>query len=145
MSAEVLQVVVSIAGLIITAAGIALVYFQLRDVQKSIRNATHAAMYDQAAGFRAHLVQYPHLRKYFFDGADITPEHEEYARVVTIAELFLNYLEDIAVLGDSFGKENRPALSRFSRVALERSPILRQHLTANRAAYSDALHRVLEG
>jgi hypothetical protein len=61
-------------------------------------------------------------------------------RVVTMAELFLNHLEQIAVLGDSFGKENRPALDRFCRIALERSPILRQHLAQNRLSYSDSLH-----
>jgi hypothetical protein len=67
------------------------------------------------------------------------PQHEEFDRVVTIAELFLNHLEHIAVLGDAFGKENRPALDRFCRLALGRSPILRQHLARNPASYSDSL------
>jgi len=120
-----------------------LLYIQLRDVKTSIRATTHAAMYDQAADFRSYLVQYPHLRKYFFDGGKITEEHEEYDRVLTLAEIFLNYLEHIAVLGDGFGKENRPALDRFCKLALEKSPILRKHLSDNRDSYSDALHSLL--
>lgn len=138
MSIEVLQVLLSVSGLIIATVGLPLLYFQLRDVKRSLRSATHAAIYDQAAGFRGHLIQYPHLRKYFFDGSEITPEHHDYNRVVTLAEIFLNYLEHIAVLGDNFGSENRPALDRFSRTALEKSPILRRHLAENRASYSDA-------
>lgn len=138
-----MQIYLSIAGLVITAVGLSLLYIQLRDVKKSIRTATHATVFELAADFRGHLVQYPQLRKYFFGGVDIGPEDEDYDRVVTIAELYLNYLEDIAVLGDGFGKENLPALEQFSKIALERSPILRRHLSRNRASYSQALYRVL--
>ena len=144
MSIEHLQFALSVIGLLIAAIGLPLLYMQLRGLQKSILTATHAAMYHQAAEFRAHLIQYPHLRKYFFDGWEIGPEHEDYGRVVTLAEIFLNYLEHIAVLGDSFGMKNRPALDRFSQVAFEKSPILRQHLARNEASYSDALNRFLK-
>lgn len=139
-----LQELVSLAGLIIAAVGLPLLYFQLRGVQRSLRSATHAAIYEQAADFRGYLIQYPHLRKYFFGSAEITPAHDDYHRVVTLAEIYLNYLEHIAVLGDNFGSENRPALDRFTRNALDRGPILRQHLTENQALYSDALNRFLE-
>jgi hypothetical protein len=141
MSAELL---VSIGGLLIAAVGVPVLYLQLRDVQRSLRIATHAAMYEQAAEFRAHLVEHPELRRHFFDGVAIEPGDADYDRVVTIAEIALNYLEHIAVMGDSFGDENRPALERFTRVSLERSPILRQHLARNRSSYSDALLRYLD-
>ena len=144
MNTETLQLILSVVGLLIALIGLPLIYMQLRGLQKSILTATHAAMYHQAAEFRAHLIQYPHLRKYFFDGWEITPEDEEYNRVITLAEIFLNYLEHIAVLGDSFGMRNRPALDRFSQVAFERSPILRQHLSRNQASYSDTLHHFLK-
>ena len=144
MTIEMLQVIVSVGGLILAAVGLPLLYLQLRGVQRSLRSTAHAAIYQQAADFRTHLVQYPHLRKYFFDNAEIAPEHEDYDRVVTMAELFLNYLEHIAVLGESFGRENRPALDRFSQAAFERSPILRQHLAENQVSYAAALHRLLQ-
>ena len=144
MSTDNMQLFVSVIGVLIAAVGLPLLYMQLRGVQKSILTATHASIYHQAAEFRAHLVEHPHLRKYFFDGWEIDPEDAEYDRVVTLAESFLNYLEHIAVLGDSFGIQNRPALNRFSQVAFQRSPILRQHLARQRASYSDRLTRFLE-
>jgi len=143
MSVENLQLILSVIGILIAGIGLPLLYMQLRGLRKSILTATHAAMYHQAAEFRAHLIEYPHLRKYFFDGWEIAPEDQDYARVITLAEIFLNYLEHIAVLGDSFGMHNRPALDRFTLVAFERSPILRQHLSRNKASYSDTLHRFL--
>ncbi len=144
MSLDALQMFASLGGLVIATIGLPLLYVQLRDVKRTLRSSTHAAIYQQAADVRAHLVEYPQLRRYFFDGVDINADHPEYDRVVTLAELFLNYLEHIAVLGDSFGRENRPALARFTRTTLARSPILQRHLAANRASYSDALQRYIE-
>ncbi|MGH2618323.1 MAG: hypothetical protein ACRDJC_24090 [Thermomicrobiales bacterium] len=120
-------------------------YLQLRDVKRSIRVATHAAIYEQAAEFRSHLVEYPDLRKYFFDGVEISAADENYSRVMTLAEIFLNYLEHIAVLGESFGSENKPALELFIRTALKSSPILRQHLTESPELYSDSLRQISRG
>lgn len=141
MSFETSQLLLSFCGLFIAAVGLPLLYFQLRDVKRSIRVATHAAIYEQAAEFRSHLVMYPDLRKYFFDGVEISATDENYSRVMTLAEIFLNYLEHIAVLGESFGSENKPALDAFIKSALKSSPILRQHLTESPDLYSEALRQ----
>lgn len=141
MSVEAVQLGVSICGLLIAAVGLPLLYVQLRDVQRSVRGGVHAATYAQAADFRAHIIQYPQLRPYFFDGVEIAPGHADYNRVVTIAEIFLNYLEHIVVLEDSYGAKNRPALDRFTRNALQHSPILLRRLAENKASYADALLR----
>lgn len=143
MSPATLQAYVSLAGLILAIVGLPILILQIRAIQRSIRSGAHAAIYAQAADFRSHLVDHPHLRKYFFDGVEIEPDHPEYDRVVTIAELFLNEIEHITVMGDSFGSGNRPALERFALHALESSPIMRRRLKENRAAYSDVFDRFL--
>ncbi|WP_373518679.1 hypothetical protein [Pricia sp.] len=106
---------------------------------------THAAIYGQAETLRGYLIQYPHLRKCFFDNEKISPDDKNYSRVVSIAEIYLNYLEQISVLKDSFGKENLDSLFRFTKSALGKSPILKQHLKSNPSLYSDSLHRMVEG
>ena len=88
-------------------------------------------------------MEYPHLRKYFFDGEAIAPESPDYDRVVTIAEGFLNYLEYIAVLRNNFGKENDPALESFVRAALAGSPVMRQHLASHPLLFSEKLSSFL--
>ncbi|MBK8503745.1 MAG: hypothetical protein IPL46_16950 [Saprospiraceae bacterium] len=128
-----MQNLLSIVSLLITAIGIPILYLQLRDLKASIRNSTHAAIYSQAETLRGYLIQYPHLRKYFFDNEQISPGDKNYSRVVSIAEIYLNYLEQIAVLKDSFGKENLESLRRFTKSALEKSPILKQHLKSDAA------------
>ena len=143
MSAETLQAYVSLAGLILAIVGLPILFLQIRAIQRSVQSGAHAAIYAQAADFRAHLVAYPHLRKYLFDGVEIEPDHPDYDRVVTIAELFLNEIEHITVMGDTFGRGNRPALERFARHALDGSPIMKRRLVENRVAYSDVFDRYL--
>lgn len=136
MSAETLQAYATVAGLALAIVGLPIVILQIRALQRSVRSGAHASIYEQAANFRGHLVDHPHLRKYIFDGVEIEPHHAEYDRVVTIAEVFLNQLEHIAVMGDSFGRRNRPYLERFVRHALANGPVLRRRLAENPAAYS---------
>jgi len=144
MSIETAQLLISLCGLVIAIVGIPLLYFQLRDLRHSSQIAAHSATYEQAAAFRAHLVEYPHLRKFFFDGVTIPADSPDYDRAISIAEVFLNYLEYIAVLKDNFGKENDPALESFIRTALAGSPLLRNHLTTHPRLYSDKLLRFCE-
>lgn len=141
MSIEFLQLLVSVLGVAIAAVGLPFVYLQLRNLNQSLRVASHAAIYEQASDFRSHLVEHPHFRKYFFDGVEILPGDPNYNQVITLAEMFLNYLEHIAVLEKNFGQENKPALDSFVASALKRGPILRVHLADNPELYSDALRR----
>ena len=143
MSVDMLQALISGAGLLLALVGLPILIVQLRELQRSVRGGAHAAIYEQASEFRAHLVEHPRLRKYLFDDAEITPDHSDYDRVLSIAELYLNYLEHVTVMGDSFGKGNRPALDRFVTSALAASPVLRRRLSEQRDFYSPALSRRL--
>jgi len=134
-----IQTYAALGTLVVTIVGLALVIIQLRQLGQSVHGAAHAAMYEQGAAFRAHLVSFPHLRRFFFERARIEPEEEDYARVITIAEQFLNQLEQIAVTMDSLGRQNRAKLESFIKDALDKSPLLKRHLAENRARYSEAL------
>lgn len=140
---DVVQAYATVVGVVATIVGFVIVLIQVRQLERSVRSGTHAAIYSQAADFRAHLIAHPHLRRYFFDGAEITDDHPDHDRVVTIAELFLNHLEHIAVMADTVGRRNRTALEAFARGALERSPVMRWRLSEGRTDYSPALHRLL--
>lgn len=133
-----------ILGILVTAIGIPILYLQLRDLKASLRSSTHASIYSQAEAIRGYLIQYPELRKYFFDNANILPSDKDYNRVLSIAEVYLNYLEQIAVLEKSLGRENKASLVQFTGTALGKSPILRQHLKNNAELYSSTLHEMVE-
>ena len=139
-----LQTILSILSVLIAAVGIPILYLQLKDVKATVRSSAHSAIYNQAENLRGYLIEYPHLRKYFFNNEKIKPEKPEYDRVLSIAEIYLNYLEQIAVLKDNFGKENQSSLNSFVAHAFRKSPILRQHLNDNAPPYSATLHKMME-
>lgn len=139
MSADLLQGIASLGGFALAVVALPLLYRQLVDVQRSVQASAHAAIYAQAADVRGHLIEYPHLRRYFFDGIAIDPASDDYDRVVTIAELMLNYLEHVTVMTDALGAANRASLERFCGEVLKSSPIVRERLETGRALYSDAL------
>ncbi len=145
MSPEMLEAVASLATFALALVGLPFLIIQLRHLQRSVESGAHAAIYSQGSDVRAHLVEHPHLRPYFFDGADIDPDDPEYPRVLSIAELFLNYLEHVAVLGDTLGAHNRASLDRFVRNSLARSPVLRRRLEEDPASYSHALQAYAAG
>lgn len=126
----------AIAGVVITALGLVFVIFQLRELKLSVRSAAHASIYERAAEFRSHLVEYPQLRKYFFEEAAIDESDENYNRVLSIAEMYLNYLEQIFLTNESLGRQNLESIDRFITAALGRSPILQRSLTERSEAYS---------
>ncbi|WP_268036260.1 cupin domain-containing protein [Algoriphagus sp. PAP.12] len=131
-------------GILVTAVGIPILYLQLRDLKASLRSSTHASIYSQAESIRGYLIEYPELRKYFFDNCLINQENKDYNRVLSIAEVYLNYLEQIAVLRKSLGEENLTSLKLFLDTALSKSPILKQHLRENASLYSQALHEMVK-
>ena len=143
MSAINLQIIVACLSVLIAAIGIPALYLQLRDLKHSLKVGSHTAIYAQAAAVRGHLIEYPELRKYFFDGVEISPSDQDYSRVLSIAEVYLNYLESIAVLDRNFGVENFDSLHSFIATALRNSPVMRDHLQGHPEIYSHALHKFL--
>ena len=67
-----------ILGILVTAIGIPILYLQLSDLKASLRSSTHASIYSQAEEIRGYLIQYPELRKYFFDNVNIAYDDKDY-------------------------------------------------------------------
>jgi hypothetical protein len=143
LSAQSLEAYAALGGLAVAILGLGIVVLQLRGLEQSVRTAAHSAVYFQSAELRAHLVAHPQLRRYFFDGAEIDPGHADYDRVATIAEIYLNCLEQVTVTIDGMGLANRPALEAYVKGALAASPILRRRLESMPWSYSRALGRFL--
>ncbi|GJL90801.1 hypothetical protein [Hyphococcus sp.] len=142
INTETLEAYVAAGGLAVTIVGFAFIIVQIRQIERSVRSGAQAAIYTQAADFRSHLVAYPELRPLFFDGADIDQTHPDFSRALTLAELFLNYLEQIAVQGGNFDGGDRRAWESFVRLTLAASPIMKRRLEENKSAYSVHLRKL---
>jgi hypothetical protein len=140
---NVLEAYAAVGGVLVAIFGLIFVILQLRNLEQSVRAASHSAVYVQASDFRGHLVSHPELRKYFFEGVAIEPGHPDYDRALTIAELYLNQLEQITVTKESLGADNRDSLDDFINVALAKSPIMRRRLKESPQYFSHTLRDYL--
>ena len=116
------------------ATGVPIGLIQLFRLNGSIRNAAMSALYGRSNEIRKLFLDRPELRKYFFDGADISEDDPAYGVVVTIAEMFLNLQEEKTVLRADIGgdwptwRDGRDAL-------VANSPIVRHVLKTRPERY----------
>lgn len=140
-----LQSVLSLGGLLVAIGGFLLVFYQLRQVERSIRSSTQASVYSHSNFVREVLLDAPLLRKYFYancsaDGLD--RESADYQRVLLIAEVYANYLEHIVVQRPSLPKQDWTAWATWVRTMYGSSPVLRD-LISNSSLYSQDLKDLL--
>lgn len=130
---------IQLGGLLTTVIGFLFVIVQVRQLGQSVRASAHAAIYSQASDFRGYMVRYPDLRRFFFDGIEIKPNHPEYSRVLTLSELLLNYLEHLKIEKSNFASHDGNAWRNYIQQALEACPTAKQRLKDNPLAYSPQL------
>ena len=82
---------------------------------------------------------------YFCDGKLCEPSAPDYDRVVTIAEMYLNHLENFAVNHKVFSREDGKAWGRnYVSYMLESSPVMRSIVNARRHLYSPDFIRFMK-
>ncbi len=136
---EDLRTIAVLAGIALQLLALMVVIYQLSRLNLSIRISAQAAVYQQATDARAFLVQYPELRKYFFDGVTANHDSEDYSRAKTVAEMFLNYMEHLILQRSSLRSADWIAWQNFARKTLCNSPILREVLIEQQEAYCSEL------
>ncbi len=138
MPSDLFSIVIT-AGVLIQAIGLCIVIYQLSRMNLSIRVSAQTALYQQASDARSYLVEYPELRKYFFDGVPADPDAPHYDRVKTVAELFLNYLEHLLLQQSTLRKSDWTAWQTFVQQTVRNSPILQELIRHPHASYSREL------
>lgn len=88
------------------------------------------------------FVDHPKLRPYFYDGKSIKKSDHNYAAVMSIAELYLDYIDSMQdeyvfeLPGMAEGGENRKLWDRFFKDMFSTSPALCSYATEKQNWYS---------
>jgi hypothetical protein len=96
-SLEELKTVGLIVGILLQLAGFAVLIHQLTQLNKSMRVSAQTALYREPSAIRSILVERPARRKYLSDRQSVDPESEDYERAQTVAEMFLDDLEQVMI------------------------------------------------
>ncbi len=91
------------------------------------------------------FIDYPHLRKYFYDGETIDPAHVDYDKVVSIAYYLLDYFASMLIHQREFEKlVIKDWWEDWVKESFKTSPILCQCLIQRKAWYLDELHQIMK-
>ena len=90
------------------------------------------------------FVQHPELRRFFYDGKAVSHDDEIYPRVVSLAEMILDLMDNAATQLSRRDKYLWPAWYANLRDLYAQSPCLREHLQQHAAWYSRKLLSLLQ-
>ncbi len=138
-------------ALAVAGVGFYIVYKQLNKLNVALQSEAQSELYSQSGVVRKLIVQYPELRKYFFnegkDGIKIQKENneDEYARVRTLAELYLNYFEHFVIQSQNLREKDWNAWKNTLLDIYDGSPIIQDVFLNKPQWYCKDLHKLLSG
>lgn len=140
---DILQGIGTFGAFLTTIVGFLFLYFQVRQIERSIRSTIDQTLYEHNARIMEFLTNHPEMRKYFYDGVDIVATDPQYSQVLSVAEILACFMELVAM----HRKDIRPDIMRrwiyYIREVCSTSPILRRHISDHSTWYAQELHDIL--
>lgn len=133
-----------IGNIIIPALGFLFLFYQIRQINKSIKSNTHQNIYVQVQEFYKTLFQHPELRKYFYDNLEIGLEHKDYERCMILAEMIVDQFGHIVIEKDNFKEKEYETWKPYIESIFQNSPIVRHFFNRNKSWYSDDLQKIFK-
>lgn len=129
----ILIAIATIIGIVGVTAGLIFNAYQIRILasQGKTQNeiAKAASIYNGVTGlssFYRVFVDYPGLRKYFYDGAPVPSDQEELDRVIPLAEMLADTIDSVLRTIYRFGEqEDHSDWTTYTEYMLDRSPTLK--------------------
>ena len=95
------------------------------------------------------FLEYPDLRKYFYDGAVLRKKTRKYNQALSIAEWFLDFMDMFVVMGKAAPEHPGVSLpwqdwNVFFREIYSTSPIIREYWAAHCNWYNETLAQIFE-
>ena len=131
-----------VVQLLITAFGFYFIYRQFVLINKTIQFSNETSLYVENFQVRKNFLNHPELRQFFFDGLSIDKSHEKYLVATTIAEMYLNYLENLTSKSDALPKIQED-LKIFIKDVLSSSPLMLEIVQKNSIRYRPQFRKMV--
>ena len=129
--------IISIITTLVAIAGFIGLIIQLKNLQKGLNSDARGSIYDMSSKLKETFIEYPHLRKYFFNNIEIDPNSQNFDRVCAIADFYCLYLEQMSTQLDSIEKNHKRAWIKYIVDSIDNSPAIRTHINSNKGFYSE--------
>jgi len=143
LTPEWLSAIASVGSTIFVPASIYFAARQWRESARAIRANTYQGINTQLQGIDLIFVENPELRPYFYAGEDIPQDKRERDRVMAVAELLVDFMDNVVTHGDAMPPEHREVWYRYFREQHDSSPAIRAYWSENSHWYRKELHTAL--
>lgn len=130
-----MQAICSLLGVLVTVIGFIYVIKQLNSAKKANQIATYENLYARMHDIHKFFFEHPGYRDYFYHSKRIDPGHDDYQKVMTVAEMFADFLQQVKLQSDLMPKKTANGWINYAHSVLRRSPVLREFLVRNKDWY----------
>ncbi len=124
----------------VSIIGFGFLYFQLRKMEALNSSGSLQFLYYQTAAIREHLIQNDELIPYFRSKLPIEDDNPNYDKAVIIAELYLNYFENLVSQKVNLKSSECVGWCKIIDDVFTRSPVVRKQYVEKYDWYSSELH-----
>lgn len=140
---QVLQALVSVLGLPALVISLVFVWKQL----KLSANANRATVYQSVPLLMFDIdrlfIERPELKPYFYGRKPLTHDDPEYNRIMSVAELFVDFMDYVTVVEPALPEYEWDSWKCYFRELLATSPALQQYWQEYGHWYPDTIAKVL--
>ncbi len=134
--AQILEAYAAVAAVAVTLIGFGFVHRQLRLGRRAAEAQNHTAVYQIAFENYRKLIDAPHLRKYFYDGAPLPADDLMRSQVLAFAEIFCDFFEFVLIERSTMNRQIHEAWVAYMRDLLANSPALQSFVNDRRHQYT---------
>jgi hypothetical protein len=125
----------SVLSAIVTAAGFTLVVIQLRHARKTMEITTFEHLYSRMHDIHKVLVERPHLRAYFYDSAESSPDSANHSEVCAAAEMIADFFQQVSLQLDLMPAKTADGWRAYMSSTVKTSPVLKAFLASHATWY----------
>ncbi len=137
----------ALAGCIGVPGVLLSLFFLWRQVRDQT-TATRATVYQNLTAMMIEIdrffIDHSELRKYFYDGANISEKHDDYPRAVGVAEMFLDFADFVLMHKSEMGNYPWGEWEKYFSDMYATSPMLRAFWANKRDWYGDELKELFD-
>ncbi len=120
---------------IVTVAGFLFIREQMRSDRMSLETQTSWQIYTVSTGILQTLVSQPECRPYFYDGMPMPTEEPLRSRVLAMAELICDHMENIVLHRRAMDASTFKVWADYMQGLYRRSPVMQDFLKVEREGY----------
>lgn len=144
MDWELIQGIVGVLGFLGLVVSVGLLIMQTRIAARATRAGVYQNVLVQMIDIDLFFIDHPELKPFFYNNMEISEEHPDYDRVLSVAEMLVDFIDGVFVLAPSMPEYPWHTWERYFRDLFASSPVLRKYWALYGDWYPETVKRAFD-